>query len=1149
MTLDGSASASSFTHHKRPRPPTPPSPPPAASASYTAAEHLSHPSLRPSQRRQSYSWDDALATTASSASPSSPQSPCDLDALIDEDGARMEEELEAERTAVDLQEAVQQPRPTLPAPAAKRKLLPLISASRHTAAAVAPDTERDDDVREETRKKRRRQSEPAAAASAAYERQWIFHRPPVVGESVSVTSADGDRLYLLIAPPVLPAPPRPSQRGPLALLPTSIALLRAEIDEEQQQLAINLSLAASLPPPAAAAASGRSAASPGLPEVSSLHHAAAAGRLWVDKYRPRHFLDLLSPDDVSRDVLLWLRQWDLCVFAQDRSERQRLSQQQQQRHNQFLHNKQQTAAAAAAASSPAALSAAALASRPTPRLLLLSGAPGLGKTTLAHVLAAHAGYSSIEINASDDRTEEQLVEKVRGAVEYRESAWAGSGAGEERPHCLIIDEIDGVMDGQHSAIDALLRIVNAEQQHRAPGKGGKEEAGAEEEERDGDASDAEAEAETAASSSASSAVKAIEAKGRRRRQKPKAVLPPLRRPIICICNDPYVPALRALRAAAAHFVLQPPSKSALVSRLRVIAREEGMEVEEKALQALVELVGCDVRSSINSLQWLHQRLGAGGAGGDATQRQRGGRLTVELLRRVGVGLKDMSRGRFELLDRLLSSRKPRSGQTAAAVRAAGSSSFAAAGPAGSRRVWAAGGAAAESGSVVSELFAACQAAEDGGRLVGGLHANYLLLSLPDPTLSTLTSLSHAFSSVDARFAGGGAGGGGGGGGDEEEGGGVAVWPAVAVIVHREAQRSTRGRAARAEPDDSWQWLPERERRRQLVRDWLQADGNCLAASTSLSVRLVTTQLLSPLLLCLAPPLRPVAFNLLSQHERRSVDDLIARLVDSALSWQPDAPGGVGGGAVVAGWAAAAYGSVVSYVLTPRVDSLCEFGWGEELISWMRKDDRGALRWKRADRTQTAAKPAASSLSASNGSSAQSGIPVKLKQMLVKELEFERIRRQERRRQQEAGGEAGPQPDSGRQQQAEEEHREKAGWRVQRAKEERMREERRQQAEAPQPTPEEPQPPQPAAARRKTTFLSEHSQRLKQRAMEGKGKAGTAAAGRGAAAAGGSSLDSSSSSSSTAASLPGSSGGGVFRFQYKEGFTQAVRRTLTVEHFL
>lgn len=37
--------------------------------------------------------------------------------------------------------------------------------------------------------------------------------------------------------------------------------------------------------------------------------------------------------------------------------------------------------------------------RPERKILLVHGQPGLGKTTLAHVVAQTAGYSVIEINA------------------------------------------------------------------------------------------------------------------------------------------------------------------------------------------------------------------------------------------------------------------------------------------------------------------------------------------------------------------------------------------------------------------------------------------------------------------------------------------------------------------------------------------------------------------------------------------------------------------------------------------------------------------------------------------------------------------------------------------------------------------------------
>ena len=48
------------------------------------------------------------------------------------------------------------------------------------------------------------------------------------------------------------------------------------------------------------------------------------------------------------------------------------------------------------------------------QILLISGPPGLGKTTLAHVAARHAGYRPLEINASDERSAKVMRARQRG---------------------------------------------------------------------------------------------------------------------------------------------------------------------------------------------------------------------------------------------------------------------------------------------------------------------------------------------------------------------------------------------------------------------------------------------------------------------------------------------------------------------------------------------------------------------------------------------------------------------------------------------------------------------------------------------------------------------------------------------------------------
>ncbi|KAJ9100114.1 hypothetical protein QFC19_005794 [Naganishia cerealis] len=133
--------------------------------------------------------------------------------------------------------------------------------------------------------------------------------------------------------------------------------------------------------------------------------------MWVDKYRPTKFTDLLGEEE-----------WDKCVFKRV--------------------NPLQTKKRARETEELGAGGYNDVLGRPKERVLLMSGPPGLGKTTLAHVVAKQAGYDVFEINASDDRNAGTVSQRIKNALD------AGSGLrAKGKPTCVIIDEIDGSAGG------------------------------------------------------------------------------------------------------------------------------------------------------------------------------------------------------------------------------------------------------------------------------------------------------------------------------------------------------------------------------------------------------------------------------------------------------------------------------------------------------------------------------------------------------------------------------------------------------------------------------------------------------------------------------------------------------------------------------
>ncbi|XP_029986433.1 chromosome transmission fidelity protein 18 homolog isoform X2 [Sphaeramia orbicularis] len=417
----------------------------------------------------------------------------------------------------------------------------------------------------------------------------VLKRPPVEGDYISVTDSSGTRVYLHqkeeTGPKIADSRIVPNSQGSLGLLAVPISVLREQEAEKRHQQVVEESqrltelLTSSVNDVFIEPESNEDGEDD--PEDAE----GRSTRLWVDRFSPRHYTELLSDDFTNRCLLKWLKLWDTVVFGRERksrsarSDRHALNQnsskpnQPNQNANRFKSKIEVTEELLEAELDQY--------KRPKFKVAMLSGPPGLGKTTLAHVIAKHAGYNVVEINASDDRSAEVFQKRIDTATQMKSVLGAN-----ERPNCLIIDEIDGA---PAAAINILLATLN-----RKDGPSG--------------------EGETA-----------------KKKKKKESIL---QRPIICICNDLYVPALRPLRQQAFLLAFPQTQPSRLTQRLAEISLRQGMKADTGTLMSLCEKTDNDIRSCINTLQFLHSR--------GHTQ------LNAKTIQSVSVGQKDQNKGLFHL---------------------------------------------------------------------------------------------------------------------------------------------------------------------------------------------------------------------------------------------------------------------------------------------------------------------------------------------------------------------------------------------------------------------------------------------------------------------------------------------------------------------
>ncbi|XP_065091606.1 replication factor C subunit 1 [Ochlerotatus camptorhynchus] len=175
------------------------------------------------------------------------------------------------------------------------------------------------------------------------------------------------------------------------------------------------------------------------------------------------------------------------------------------------------------------------------KAVLLSGSPGVGKTTTATLVCKELGFDAVEFNASDTRSKRLLKEEVAELLNNKSlfGYFTEGGKGDKvtKKHVLVMDEVDGMAGNEdRGGIQELIALI-----------------------------------------------------------KDSHV------PIICMCNDRNHQKMRSLVNYCYDLRFNKPRVEQIKGAMMSVCFKEGLKLAPGALEEIISGTGGDVRQTLNHL--------------------------------------------------------------------------------------------------------------------------------------------------------------------------------------------------------------------------------------------------------------------------------------------------------------------------------------------------------------------------------------------------------------------------------------------------------------------------------------------------------------------------------------------------------------------